>query len=167
MKIPILRRLITKSPAKSAGTKDYTRRSARSVNENPIRIKRPKERIKSKKGYRKDLDTVVKSKMEANVFRYLKHIQDKHGSISLIEYEPEIFFFENNPFGIRAYIPDFKVTSRKGVKYIEVKGVMDQKAIEKKRLFEKYYPRLKLYFITPVEYSKIAQNYQKYIRNWE
>ena len=98
MKIPILKRIITKIRAKSVDTSGSTRQCIKKekteenlINHHPLKIKRPElPRIKNKVGYREDLGIVFKSKMEANVYRYYKHLQNKHGKISSIEYEPEI-----------------------------------------------------------------------------
>ena len=108
-----------------------------------------------------------KSKMEANVYKFYTYLQKRYNSIVSVEYEPEIFFFNSNAFGIRAYIPDLKITSSKGVRYIEVKGVVSDSTIKKDRLFSKDYSRLKLYYILPKQYLLIQKYYAKYIKDWE
>lgn len=168
MKMGNLPQIITRIRAKYAVRSGYTPQSERNANAKPIGINRPRlKRIKSKKGYRSDLDLVVRSKMEANVLRFYEFLKLKHGKITAIEYEPEIFFFKDNPYGLRGYIPDIKITTRNRTFYVEVKGVVDDEAVEKKRLFERDYAGLTLQFITPKEYQKIYRNYGDLIAYWE
>lgn len=128
---------------------------------------RKSEYFLPKSGWRKDLEKPVRSKMEANVWRYYKFIQHRHGKIK-VEYEPEVFqLYDFDTGSTLWYIPDFKISSNSAPYYVEVKGIMDARAVKKARNFRKNYSGLKLYFVTPKEYLLIQKSYSKYIRNWE
>lgn len=123
--------------------------------------------IPAKGGRREDLPKPVRSKMEANVWRFFKYIKFKHGKID-VEYEPEIFqLYDPSTKGVVWYIPDFKISSATHTHYVEVKGVMDERAIKKARLFEQNYSGLRLLFITPEKYKLIEEIYRPFIKNWE
>ena len=116
------------------------------------------------RGYRPDVGGIeFKSAMEANLFRFyrLKGVK--------CDYEPDRFVFpkNSNTFGIRVYIPDFKINIGKFVYYLEAKGTMDKKSLEKIRLFKRFYPRLKLYLISWDTYKKIEKLYRHMIPTWE
>jgi len=121
--------------------------------------------IKPIKGWRDGI--YFKSRMEANVYYYYKYLQKRYNRIHKVEYEPEIFFFNSNSLGVRAYIPDFKITTSKGVYYIEVKGSMSDTDIKKDRLFSKDYKGLILYYILPRSYKIIKRLYADKIKEWE
>lgn len=118
------------------------------------------------RGYRKDCGIEFKSKMEANIYRYLTC--DKEGSI-IVKYEPDMFTFPkgSSPIGVERYVPDFKVTNGKYTHYIEVKGVETPVDVEKARLLRKHYPWVKLYFIYSKDYQRIEKEYSQLIPNWE
>lgn len=117
-------------------------------------------RIVPKDGYRPDLDKNFRSRMEANCYRYLTEIPK---GIELVEYEPKIFQLSNG----WKYCPDFRITTKGFIYYIEVKGNLDSISIIKIQSFKKDYPELKLYIITPKEYNSIRKLYSKKIKNWE
>lgn len=124
-------------------------------------------RVPSNKGLRLDLSKtqVIKSSMEANVFRVYKYLKNKHGKID-IDYEPLIFFFKSKSF-VKAYIPDFRVTDENHSWFLEVKGYWDKASLEKVRLFKKDFPNEKLYIIDPICYQKIENAYKDKISYWE
>jgi hypothetical protein len=120
-------------------------------------------RYPARRYYREDLGCEFKSSMEANYARFLNFKGVKW------EYEREIFTFpyHASKIGITRYKPDFKVYFGKTAYYIEVKGYLDRADSEKIYLFQKYYPWLKLNFITPRQYNLIRKYYSKYIPCWE
>lgn len=133
----------------------------------PIRIeKTPKDRFIPKRGYRPDLDSVHDSKMEANVHRFYKYLENEYGKIK-VEYEPKGFKFTSNVYGIYRYIPDFYISSAQGDWYIEVKGKMDANALAKHRLATTQFRGVRIYFVTVKEYSLIKKYYSNKISNWE
>lgn len=116
------------------------------------------------RGYRSDTgDIEFKSAMEANLFRFYTSKGVK------CEYEPDRFVFpkNSNSFNIHVYIPDFRINIGKFVYYLEAKGTMDKRSIEKIRLFQRFYPRLKLYLISWGTYKKIEKLYRHSIPTWE
>ena len=100
--------------------------------------------------------------MEANIFRFYTQIHKTVG----IEYEPEMFTFPkgSSHLHVRAYVPDFRVKFGGHTCYIEAKGFFDDECREKTRLLNKYYPWIKLYFITPQKYQIIKRLYAKRIK---
>lgn len=124
-------------------------------------------RIPAKGGRRKDLPKPVRSKMEANIWRWYIWSSKKHGKIT-VEYEPEVFqLHDPTSNGVIWYIPDFKISYDSGSHYIEVKGLMDSQAIKKATLLQQNYRGIKLYFITPEKYKLIEHYYSRFIDNWE
>jgi predicted nuclease of restriction endonuclease-like RecB superfamily len=152
----LLMRFLTKTPA-NVGKRGSSL---------PYSTKKHGKRIPSKVGHRSDIPEVLEfqSVMEANVFRFYK---SKRGLT--VEYEAEYFRFPKgaSTLGVYGYVPDFKISDGKRTWYIEVKGWMDKNAREKDRLMRTYYPKVKLYYITPVEYKKISDAYRHKIRDWE
>jgi len=135
----------------------YLRKKEEDLEKTKFRIRYP-----AKEGLRNDLQIYFKSKMEANVFRWLKTLK-----YDQVEYEPELFYFEKNKFGIKGYIPDFKVSYGKKFHYIEVKGFFEKSDYQKAWLVRRDYSWIKIYFITAKEYALIKKYYSKQIRNWE
>ena len=124
--------------------------------------KKYKIRYPAKAGYRHDTKIQFKSKMEANVYRFL---QTK--KFDQVEYEPDLLYFSHNRYGIKGYVPDFKVTFGKRFYYIEVKGFMEKSDYAKIALVRRDYPWIKLYYINAEKYNLIKKNYAKQIRYWE
>lgn len=87
--------------------------------------------------------------------------------IMRVEYEPKGFKFRDNIYNIRYYIPDFKISTKQMVWYVEVKGFVDNSARQKAKLVSSQYPRVKIYYILPREYKLIKEWYAKDIPNWE
>jgi len=119
-------------------------------------------RYPAKAGYRHDTKINFKSKMEANIFRWLKTKE-----FDQVEYEPEIFYFRPNKFGIKAYVPDFKVYYGKRFHFYEVKGYFEKSDYQKAWLVRRDYSWIKIYFITAKEYKLIQKFYSKKIPHWE
>jgi len=88
-------------------------------------------RYPAKAGYRHDTKINFKSKMEANIFRWLKTKE-----FDQVEYEPEIFYFRPNKFGIKAYVPDFKVYYGRDFIFTKLKGILKNRITKKLGLFE-------------------------------
>jgi predicted nuclease of restriction endonuclease-like RecB superfamily len=116
-------------------------------------------------GYRSDLGIEFKSSMEANLYRF--YTQVCKGII--IKYEPKLFKFPHSasPIGVKGYIPDFEIKVGKFSYFIEAKGRFSVQDLEKTRLFKKYYPGIRLYFVTPKEYNLIKRYYSSQIKGWE
>ncbi len=95
-----------------------------------------------------------RSRLEARWSYYLDVlVVGKH--IKRYDYEPEWFEFLKVTFGIRRYLPDFRVNELDGsVTYHECKGYLDAKSITKIRRFAKYYPDRKLWLI----FDKLPQS---------
>jgi hypothetical protein len=133
------------------------------------RIKKNPKSIYSnaKGGTREDLGFYVRSRWEANVARYLKHLEEKE-KIYKWEYEPDTFWFENIKRGTRSYLPDFKVWYSKESKpiYWEVKGHMDAKSKTKLKRMKKYHPDVVIKLIMQKEYNEMKRVKDK-IKNWE
>lgn len=107
-----------------------------------------------------------RSSWEANYARYLQMLLEK-GVIAKWEHEPEIFNFPKVKRGLKAYLPDFKITYIDGgVEFHEVKGFTDAKAKTKLKRFAKYYPHIKLKIIDKNWFDQIKKNGIK-ITGWE
>jgi len=135
------------------------------------------KRYPARRFYREDLGIEFKSSMEANYARFMEYLGVKW------EYESEVFHFptkanlvyktnnskafNQNPFGISGYVPDFKISAGRYIWYVEVKGYMDNISAEKIRLFHIFYPYLELNLVTPKEYRLIQKYYANKIRKWE
>lgn len=119
-----------------------------------------------KEGYREDLKEYMKSKMEANVYRFYRW-KVSRGDIIDVQYEPDLFKIRLGKDKITYYRPDFKVSSRKGVWYLEVKGPVDHPSLEKVRALSKSERGLKIYCIFPKQYKLIEKYYSAVIPNWE
>ena len=130
--------------------------------EDQIRTKKYRIRYPAKAGYRNDTKIYFKSKMEANVYRYLKT-----KNFDTVEYEPDLLYFKPNRFQIKGYVPDFKVSFGKRFYYIEVKGFMEKSDYQKIALVQRDYPWIKLYYINSEKYNLIKKFYSKQIRHWE
>lgn len=81
-------------------------------------------------GRRDDLNHFFRSGWEANVCRWFNHQKIKW------EYEPKAFYFEGIKHGTVSYCPDFKLHG----KWVEVKGMLDNKSKTAVRRFKKFYP---------------------------
>lgn len=89
-------------------------------------------------GKRADCDNLFfRSKWESNCFRFLRTQKD----IIKIEYEPIDFSFTDwHKKGTVSYTPDFRVETKKGYYWLEVKGYLKRVDKTKLRRFKKYYP---------------------------
>lgn len=120
-----------------------------------------------KAGRREDLGNVrYRSKMEANVARYLKFLRE-HGDIRSWEYEPKTFWFERIRRGCTSYKPDFRIIEKDGREvWYEVKGYMDNKSRVKLRRMKIYFPEVKILVIDQEQYRSIMK-YRNLITGWE
>lgn len=146
---------IIKSPVKDAGA--FGKKKSNSVDPKRFRVRYP-----ASDGFRNDTGIKFKSKMEANIFRWLRTKK-----IDSVEYEPELWYFRNNRYGIKAYVPDFKITDGKRVWYIEVKGFHEKQDSQKAWLVSTQYPWCRIYYIYPKQYNLIKKYYAKQVANWE
>jgi hypothetical protein len=110
----------------------------------------------SKGGIRKDLGIYVRSSWEANYARVLNYTGTEW------VYEPKRFIFEGEGF---SYMPDFYLPSTN--EYIEVKGYMDLRALRNKQAMDKYYPDIKISYITRGEYNNLKLLYRNLVDCWE
>lgn len=125
-------------------------------------------------GKRADLGRHFKSKMEANYARFLD-MMVRQGEIHKWEYEPDEFWFEGVEGlpdvrrGVRSYKPDFKIWDKPDSTpyYVETKGWMCPKSLTRKKRMAKYYPHIKINYVTPKEYARLRKNVAPFIPNWE
>lgn len=116
-------------------------------------------------GTREDLGIYVRSKWEANYARYLNWLKSL-GEIEDWEFEPDTFEFPVKR-GTRFYTPDFKVWTRRGIEYHEVKGYMDRKSRTQLKRMAKYYPEARVLVIDKDSYYAIAQGVKRLVVGWE
>lgn len=127
-----------------------------------------KGRVPAKAGYRRDCNIYFKSSMEANFYRCIKYLIDKHGHITDIYYEPHLYMYPKNNYNISGYTPDFELKNKLGHKwYVETKGYMDVDSWAKIVLFRKLYPDKMLIVYDGSSMIKIKRDYGRYIPNWE
>ena len=104
-----------------------------------------------------------RSLWEVNYALYLDYLI-KIKQIESWEYEAEVFVFEKIKFGTRSYKPDFKVFTKKGVEYHEVKGWMDAKSKTKLKRMAKYYPKIKIILIEGDTYNDLKNKLGKLLK---
>lgn len=116
-------------------------------------------------GYRADLDKNFRSKMEANVYRYLTEC---HPDLRLVEYEPHLFTERDGlPKGFN-YLPDFRCTTHEGKQfYIEVAPVMDDRHSYKLGVMKKHRPDIQIEVVNRFIYAKIKRQFAKKTKGWE
>jgi len=106
-------------------------------------------------GRRQDLGQFFRSGWEANVARWFNHKEWKWA------YEPEVFSFLEHGVkrGTVSYCPDFKLGNR----WIEVKGMLDQRGRTAIRRFKKFYPEefKKLRYITRSANTQAAKFFEE------
>lgn len=124
--------------------------------------------VKSKAGWRAvgGKRIYARSRWEANVAFFLEWMKTR-GEIKEWEHEPETFWFEGIKRGVCSYLPDFRVTDKNGVHFIEVKGWMDPKSKTKLKRMAKYHPDVKLVLIDKKYYDDIKKKLSKVIPGWE
>jgi len=159
----IFKRKSTNAPARTVARSGHTSQYIQDAKE--IQVIRPIA------GKRKDLGITFKSRMEANVYRWLLWKKNK-GDIIDVRYEEKLFTFpsENtntNKPPVNGYLPDLEVITKQGSHYVEVKGRLSERDIEKDRRFRKNFPGLKLYYIFPKQYNLIRKHYSSSVPNWE
>ncbi len=95
-----------------------------------------------KGGVREDIGPMrFRSAWEANYARVLKAMVAR-GEIVGWEYECKLFVFERIKRGMRAYLPDFKVTYPDGHhEWHEVKGWMDPGSVERLKRMAEFFPQ--------------------------
>lgn len=120
---------------------------------------------RSNAGKREDLGIYVRSSWEANFARYL-NFQKQNGIIESWEYETEEFEFPIKR-GNRFYKIDFKVTTKVGAFYYEVKGYMDATSKTKLKRMQKYHPHINITVIDNKWFRANAKNLKGLIKNWE
>lgn len=120
----------------------------------------------AKGGIRADLGHYVRSKMEANVERWLKWRRDVQHDITAYEYEPKRFKFPVKR-GVTSYLPDFRVWESGMAYYIEVKGWMDPKSKTALKRMAKYYPEIKIELMNGPRYKRLSSHLGPLINHWE
>ena len=107
-----------------------------------------------------------RSKWEKNYACYLEWLKNKN-EIKDWRFETKTFWFENIKRGIRSYLPDFEVVTKKEkIEYHEVKGWMDAKSKTKLKRMAKYYPKIKMVLIDSEQYNLIKK-WSTMIPDWE
>lgn len=108
-----------------------------------------------------------KSKMEANVYLWLDYLirKDPH-TFFTVWYEPERFHFKKSPWSCTSYVPDFKLTTKKGSYYFEVKGFWDVLDRAKINLMKRDYPWIRLKIVDKRQYNKVKDYYGHRIPEW-
>lgn len=125
---------------------DNLRKTEHSLDRN--RKKLPKSRYKNYAGFREDLQESFRSKVEANVARYLT-----------ARYGRDAWTYEGNTFDIsmktstgrvKTYTPDFRIILPDGDVFLEIKPMFIPTAKDKTKLkvFRKDYPQHKLIIVT-------------------
>ena len=123
----------------------------------------------------KMLRIFFRSKMEANVARYLEALRTSRiylegRSVANWLYEPCRFGFPN-PRGVREYVPDFLVLyNGRPFEFVEVKGYMDKASRTKLNRFAKNFPDLHtnhFRLIDESNYKAIARKLGPSIPGWE
>lgn len=117
------------------------------------------------KGRRPGLEGYFKSRMEANVARYLEWLRHM-GKIAAWKYEPDTFWFERIRRGTRSYTPDFRIEEGGRIHYWEVKGYMDARSATKIKRMRIYHPEVELHVIGKDEYAAIKK-WSRLIPGWE
>lgn len=146
---------------------DY--RQAKSDSMMKMRAAQPVENAysRTKSGKREDLGGMFfRSAWEANYARYLNWLQAK-GEIDKWEYEADTFWFLAIKRGVRSYKPDFKITEKGSVYYVEVKGWMDDKSKTKLKRMKKYHPDVKIVVVDGKQYASIKAAVSRLIEGWE
>jgi hypothetical protein len=116
---------------------------------------------RSFKHIRKDLkagEYSFRSKMEYNVYLYLKWLEDR-GQIANLRYEYYTFWFPVKG-GTTSYKPDFSFYDNEKIafRYIEVKGYMSAKDRTKARRMKIYYPNIKIEIVDNKAYKAILRD---------
>ena len=106
-------------------------------------------------GYRADLGHMCKSTWEANYARVLKYQKIYY------DYEPKTFELSNGT----TYTPDFFVYKNNGF-YIEIKGYVTNKFLNKFSMFKKEYPEIDIRLFEKDKY-KLLENEWKNKIFWE
>lgn len=107
----------------------------------------------------------VRSSWESNYAFYLE-FQKNNGLILEWEYEPETFWFKGIKRGACSYLPDFRITTKDGVEYHEVKGWLDDRSATKLRRMAKYHPSVKIVLIDSKRYSAINRIASSVVPGW-
>lgn len=128
---------------------------------------RPKNYSRTQKGWSKvgGKRFFARSSWESNYARYLQ-FQKEHALILDWEHEPDTFWFKGIKRGVCSFLPDFKVTTKEGIEYHEVKGWMDSRSKTKIKRMAKYHPEVKLVVIDQVRYKQIAKTASAIIPGW-
>lgn len=128
----------------------------------------PSPVVKSKAGWRTigGKRCFFRSRWEFNASAYFQWLKDQ-GEIIEWEHEPETFWFEGIKRGVCSYLPDFRITDKNGVHYVEVKGWMDPKSKTKLKRMAKYHPDVKLVLIDKRYYEDIKRKLSRVIPGWE
>lgn len=108
-----------------------------------------------------DKEMYFRSKWEVNTALYLDWLKSK-GEIVDWVYEPYFYEFPIK-HGTTRYLPDFLVTTKKGVEVWEVKGFMDSKSKTKLKRMAKYFPHIKIVIIDQA-FMKSLKQYSKMLK---
>ncbi len=121
----------------------------------------------AKGGKRADLGGLyMRSSWEANCARAL-NVMKERGEIVGWQYEPTEFAFPVKR-GTRFYRPDFAVDYGDGigVKYWEIKGLMQQKDVTALQRMARYHPTVSVLIVDKNKYAEIQSEFGD-IETWE
>lgn len=124
-------------------------------------------RYVSKKGWVTigDQRIYYRSLWECSYAAYLQWMME-NGEIKSWKHEPRTFWFTSIKRGVRSYLPDFEVVTKKNqTMYIEIKGYMDAKSKTKINRFRKYYPEFDLEIIDKT-WFKENKHLAKIVPGW-
>lgn len=134
-----------------------------------------KARYNVKQGYTRGIESNVsfgekeyrfRSSWERNFAFYMEYIKCKR-EIKDWYYESEIFSFPQNEYGFKTYKPDFKIVHNDGsVEYIELKGWVNKKALDKMELMARYFPEVKIELYDGDKYNEIKKKYSHLV-DWD
>lgn len=127
-----------------------------------------RNKFNAKAGWRDDLGIYARSKMEANIGRYLEHLRQS-GVIQGWQHEPEKFYYTQ--FGYKrgpwVYVPDFQILENDGtVTWLEVKGRWNSGDKTKISRFKKHVSEHIEVLMKP-QYEEIAKELSEDIPHWE
>lgn len=104
-----------------------------------------------------DKEIYFRSKWEANYCLYLEFLK-KNGEIVDYVYEPYWLEFPIK-HGTTRYLPDFLVTTAKGVEIHEVKGYQTSKSKTQMKRVAKYYPQFKVVMVDSAFMKDLKKNF--------
>lgn len=120
-----------------------------------------------KSGKRSDLgNKFFRSSWEANYARILNWMKDR-GQIFDWAFEADTFEFKGIKRGTRFYTPDFRIWTKTGFEYHEIKGYMTQKGRTALERMGRYHPDIRVILIDAPRYKVLARQFKSLVPFWE